>query len=283
VASGQNRRRLDRASTGGGSSRVALRPILLSLVACASLAAVALGAWRFANQNDLFAVRAVHFEGVERAAEQELAELSPVKVGHNLFAADLDKMEQALRRAPWVKRVEVHRVLPASLAVRVTEREAAALVDLGGLYLVDRDAQVFKRAAPGDGLDLPVITGFSREDYAKRRADLDPLLVGALALLESYARSPMAKRAPISELHVDPDQGVTLYVGAEGTQVRLGIGELPVKLDRMEKIYSALGAEGKKPEVLLLDNRTHPTWVTVRLAGSGGAALGRTGSGPRGH
>jgi cell division protein FtsQ len=253
------------------------------MVACASLAALALGAWRFANQNDLFAIRAIHIEGLEHGAEQELVDLAPVKVGHNLFAADLDGMERALRRAPWVKTVQVRRVLPASLAVHVTEREAAALVDLGGLYLVDRDAQVFKRATPGDGLDLPVITGFSREDYAKRRADLDPLLAGALALLDSYARSPMAKRAPISELHVDPDQGVTLYVGAEGTQVRLGIGDLPAKLDRMEKIYSALGAEGKKPEVLLLDNRTHPNWVTVRLSGSGGAAQGRGGSGPRGH
>ncbi len=256
----------------------------LFVLVAAALALSALGAHRLATSSELLAIRSIRYEGLSRTREADLAELSPVRPGDNIVTADLDAMEQALRRVSWVKRAEIVRRLPSALEVRVTERRAAALVELGGLYLVDQDAQVFKRAAPGDGLDLPIVTGFTREDYDKRRADLDPLLAGALALLESYGRSALGGQAPVSELHIDPDQGVTLYVGAEGTQVRLGIGDLPAKLARLEKIYSVLGAEGRKPEVLHLDNRTHPTWVTVRLAGSGSAAQGRGGlGGPRGH
>ena len=56
-------------------------------------------------------------------------------------------------------------------------------------------------------------------------------------------------------------------MGDEGTQVRLGTGDLEEKLARLEQVLSALRAEGKRAEVLHLDNRVHPSWVTVRLAG----------------
>ena len=49
-------------------------------------------------------------------------------------------------------------------------------------------------------------------------------------------------------------------------QVRLGTGDLEAKLARLEKVLSALRAEGRKAEVLHLENRLHPNWVTVRLA-----------------
>ena len=56
-------------------------------------------------------------------------------------------------------------------------------------------------------------------------------------------------------------------MGDEGTQVRLGTGDLEDELSRLGQVLSALRAEGKKADVLHLDNRIHPSWVTVRLAG----------------
>ena len=75
-------------------------------------------------------------------------------------------------------------------------------------------------------------------------------------------------------MHVDADHGVTLYVGDEATEVWLGTGELPEKLQRLKKVLAALGAEGKQAEVLHLDNRSRPSWVTVRLRGGDGGEVG---------
>ncbi len=270
MARGRNRRRVDRspeeaprAGPGKAIGRVAAAAGALALLALGGLASQRLlldGAW--------LRVRAVRYHGLARATGPELDALSPVKPGDNLLAADLEAMERALARHPWIRSAEAHRSLPPAVEVRVVEREPGALVDLGGLYLVDREAQVFKRASAGDGLDLPVITGFTREDYLQRRADLEPLLLGALALLDGYAREGLARAWPLSEVHVDVDEGVTLYVGEEGTQVRLGIGDLPQKLSRLHRILDVLRAEGKRAEVLHLDNRNRPSWVTVRLSGS---------------
>jgi cell division protein FtsQ len=139
------------------------------------------------------------------------------------------------------------------------------LVELSGLYLVDEAAEVFKRAAPGDGVDLPLVTGIARDDYVRHRAAVEPRLRDALALARAWRERGRDALGRLSEIHVDPD-ATTIYVGDAGTQVRLGAGDLEEKLARLEKVLSALGAEGKTAEVLHLENRLHPSWVTVRLA-----------------
>jgi cell division protein FtsQ len=264
----------------------ALRHGLKLAILWSVLAVVALGAatagWRALIAGDLLGIRAVRMSPLARATEAELLALSPVKPGDNLLAADVEAMERALARHPWVLEARVHRRLPPALEVKVVERTPRALVDLGGLYLVDADAQVFKRAAAGDGLDLPVVTGFGRDDYVQRRASVEPQLRGALALLDSYAREGLPALAPVSEIHLDADEGLVLYVGDDGMQVRLGQGDLPQKLARLRRVLEALRADGRRAEVVHLDDRGHPDRVAVRIVGrSGGTAIGGEGAGVR--
>jgi cell division protein FtsQ len=225
-----------------------------------------LALWRGAVEGDLLRIREIRFEGLSRATPEELLEISPVRRGDHLLLCDSDLVEAALRRHPWIASVEVRKRLPPALEVRVVERRAAALVDLGGLYLVDEGGEVFKRAAPGDGLDLPVVTGISRDEWVEYRAASEPLLAGALALADRWTERRLDRRAPISEIHIDPQYGTTLWAGDEGLEVRLGQGDLPEKLERLERVLSTMEAEGQRAEVLHLDNRRRPEWVAVRLA-----------------
>ncbi len=268
MAGGQNRRRVDRDVEPGprvASPRLARAALALALVAGTALGGAQL--WRWAQHAHALRIRTIRFEGLVRATADELLALSPVKPGDQLLPADVEAMERALARHPWVRSVQVRRRWPPRLDVKVGERTAVALVDLSGLYLVDADANVFKRAAAGDGLDLPLVTGIGRNDFVQRRAAVDPLLEGALALARAWRESGLAATTELSEIHVDPGDGTTIYVGDEGTQVRLGSSDLPAKLVRLRSVLSSLQAEGKKAEVLHLENRLHPSWVAVRLAG----------------
>jgi cell division protein FtsQ len=256
---GERRRKLARAAALA----------LPSLAAVAALGASVLLAWRLGFEGDLLRVKEIRFEGLSRASEAELLELSPVQPGDHLLFLDVAGMEAALSRHPWIASVEVRRQFPRALDVRVVERRPAALVDLGGLYLIDDRGEVFKRAAPGDGLDLPVVTGIEREAWVERRQELEPLLTAALALLARWSARGLADRAAISELHVDPDYGTTLWA-VDGMEVRLGQGDIEEKLARLERVLSALDAEGQRAEVLHLDNRRRPDWVAVRVAGRSG-------------
>jgi len=270
VGRGRNRRRDDRGSEA--SSPRAARPWTRALAAAAALALLATAA-AFApravallRSAESLRIRTLRFEGLERATADELLALSPVRPGDHLLTADVDAVQQALSRHPWVARVEVRRSWPPALTVRVVERHAAALVDLSGLYLVDEAGEPFKRATAGDGLDLPLVTGLSRADYVQRRDAVEPRLRGALALARAWREGGRDAVARLSEIHLDPGDGTTIYVGDEGIQVRLGTGDLEAKLARLEKVLSTLRAEGKTAEVLHLENRLHPSWVTVRLA-----------------
>jgi cell division protein FtsQ len=266
-----NRRRIDPAERARERRAVLSRArrVLLVLAGVAAGSASLYGAFRFATRGEALRIREIRFDGLSRSTQDELAALSPVRPGDNLLASDLRAMERALAKHPWVRAAEVRRVFPAALAVKVAERRAAAVVDLGGLYLVDRDGEPFKRAVPGDGLDLPVVTGLTREDWVQRRAEVAPLLAGALALLDEYAAAGLEARAQPNEVHVDAAGAITLYVGDEGTQVRLGTGDLSQKLSRLRSALAALAAAGRRPDVMHLDNRAHPAWVTVRVAGVG--------------
>jgi cell division protein FtsQ len=276
VARGSNRRRVDRVP--GERRRNAARALVRALPALGTAAGLALAGvlfWRQAVLGDTFRIREIRFEGLSRATAEELLELSPVQRGDHLLLCDVDLVAAALRRHPWIASVEVERDLPRTLVVRVTERRAAALVELGGLYLVDARGEVFKRAVPGDGLDLPVVTGIAREAWIDRREEVEPLLSAALALLARWTERGLDRTEPVSEIHIDPDTGTTLWAGDDGLEVRLGHGDLPEKLERLERVLSAVAADRERAQVLHLDNRRRPDWVTVRLAGRRGETGGR--------
>lgn len=283
MARGTNRRTA--AKQPGETARRLRRAVSLSLPTVVTLAAIA-GAgwatWEYGVRGDLLRIREIRYLGLSQIPASALAELSPIRPGDHLLLSDTEVMAKALRRNPWVATVEINRRLPPALEVVVTERQAAALVDLGGLYLVDAAGQVYKRAAPGDGLDLPIVTGLEREAFEARRAGggEEDRLRSALGLLGRWRETGLDRRAAVSEVHLDPVLGTTVYAGDDGMEIRLGQGDLPRKLERLDVLLARLESDGVQGEVIHLDNRRHPDWVAVRVKGRTGVVV--DGRGPRG-
>lgn len=267
LARGLNKRRRGADPEEQSAQRRALAAVLgkalLSLALAGAVLCGGVALYRWLTGGEMFRVAQVRIAGNHRATEAELSKLLPIRTGDNLWAADVEAAGRALAKHPWVKDAAVRRDPPDALVVEVTEREPKALVELGGLYLVDRDAQVFKRGQPGDGLDLPVVTGLTRDDYVQRRKECEALIAGALRLLDDVAARGLGRSQAVSEVHVDLEAGLTLTFEG-GLQARLGVGDLAAKLDRLERVLSELSKRGAKAEVIHLDNRTHPSWVTVR-------------------
>jgi len=279
VARGRNRRRVDRERPAPPPSalRQGLKLAGLWSAGIVGASAVLALGLRELSSGDLLRIRSIRVKGLARASEAEVLSLSPVKVGDELFSSAVDAVASAVERHPWIARATVYRRLPPALEVRVVEREPRAIVELGSLYLVDRDGAIFKRAAPGDGLDLPLVTGFSRKEFEQHNPLFARRMGAVLAVLDAYGREGLGPLAPVSEIHVDGEEGVVLYVGDEGTQVLLGQGEsqeIPDRLRRLHQVLLALRAEGRKAEVIHLEDRSHPDRVAVRPAGRGGEKEG---------
>jgi cell division protein FtsQ len=190
-----------------------------------------------------FAVRDIQVGPTEHVSADEVAALAGVRLGDRLLAVDPDAVAARLTTHPWILSARVRRDLPSTLAIDVTERRAVATVLLGALYLVDDAGRPFKHATMAEADGLPVITGVTRDEYAAMRAASEAVFRQALALLSAYTQGH-PERPKLSEVHVDPRAGFSLILLEGSGEVRLGRGDFPAKLARLDRIFAALGPRG---------------------------------------
>jgi cell division protein FtsQ len=243
---------------------------LRTLAAAAVSAGLSLGAWeawRWATASEAFAVREIRFTGLIHASETELVQRSGLKLGDNLFRADLSRAARAIQGHPWVSSVRLDRRLPGEVVASIVEHRPAALVQLGGLYVLDDEGRLFKRASPEDALDLPILTGLSREAWADRKPEAQLRLFGALHLLDTWRAAGFAISA-VSEVRLDEAGGFTLFAhdGTAVQEVRLGSSEISLKLQRLAQVRAALARRGERAARIDLDNPARPDQAAATLA-----------------
>jgi len=107
-----------------------------------------------------FGIEQVSLTGHRVTADADLFAALDLNSARSLASFDADATGKRLQRLPWVQSVEITRVWPGQLAIRVKERKAFAIWERGeATDLVDATGRVLgpvKRDAP---LDLPHIAG----------------------------------------------------------------------------------------------------------------------------
>lgn len=272
-----NRRKIDRAEQARKAGHLAVAILVFSLRLAGFSAAVAGVVWcamqarTWLVSSQQLAIATIEITGNDHATEAEIRRLLGIAEGDNLLTADLGAARDRLLQHPWIRHAELSRTFPQGIRIAVLERRAVALVDLGHLYLLDESGEAFKRALPGDPIDLPVITGLPRGDWATRPEETRQKLDEAMQALEAYAVRERSRTWPVSEVHLDPAEGVTLYLGDRGVAARLGQGDFAGKLDRLERVLAEVERRGEQVELVRLDNRARPGWIAARMAKAPGA------------
>jgi cell division protein FtsQ len=247
------------------SFRAVLEAVLRTLAAAALSAALGAGCfygYRWASNAPAFAIRDIRFTGLVHATEAELIARSFIKAGDNLFRADLLQAARGIEGHPWVAAARLTRKLPGTVEVSVLEHHPAALVQMGGLYVLDEQGKLFKRTAPQDALDLPIISGLSRIEPQRELR-----LLHALHFLDTWQTAGFAV-SELSELRLEDDAGVTLFArDGDGVQeVRLGSSDWPLKLRRLSSMRAALARRNEHAAKINLDNPARPAEAAATLA-----------------
>jgi hypothetical protein len=94
------------------------------------------------------AVDRILVEGNERLSDGEIRELIEVDQTTNILTLDLDEVKRKLLRSAWVKDVELKRVFPRTLTLRISERTPVAVGVLDRLYLLAEDGTVLDELPP---------------------------------------------------------------------------------------------------------------------------------------
>jgi cell division protein FtsQ len=285
-----SRARLLATRLRGPSSALAM--VLGLCVVVAAAVGLARFVQRHLTTSPVFAIQTIEVKGLTRVERSELLEAAGIDLGTNIFERSPDEVRARLLRHPWILSAAVERKLPSRFQILVHERQPVALLSVeacgvpgvrerdeardganddascdepSSIYLVSEDARMFKRLSGKDPVDLPVITGVTRQRVASDPELSKRVLDRSVALMREYAKSGLNERHTIGEVHLEANDGISLYVGDDLTYVRLGAPPFEQKLRRMKKVFDRLTREQARAEYVYLDNEQRPDRVAVRL------------------
>jgi cell division protein FtsQ len=222
---------------------------------------------RWLTHTPQLGARALEVTGNSHATRAEVLAAGRLVLGTNVLAVDLERTARLIEALPWVARATVTRQLPHTVRVVVEERAPAALVAVGGLYLAGADGTLFKRAEPGDPVDLPVVTGIAREAFREHPDGARQQVRDALALMGDLESAQLGPAARLQEVHRDETGDLSVMIG--GTYIWLGRGPYRSKLSRLRVVFGELRRHGLEASEVHLESDRHPERVTVRAhAGS---------------
>ncbi len=251
------------------------RKLLLLKISLISLAAVCLGLvllyYHFLT-SPFFCIK--DYKGIElignrRLGAELILQMAGLGPGMNLLALRPARVEQALAAHPWIAKAELTRIWPDRLRLNIQEREPVALVQMGELYYIDRGGSLFKPLSPGDPHDFPVITGLKKEQFLEGLGFPPVIFEEILALLDLLKQAPPPLNLPnISEVHVDPERGFTLYANGIKSAVHLGLKDFPEKLKKFASVWPFLKQQDYQSRVSYI-NLDYPQRVLLSLKGQG--------------
>ena len=234
-------RKMARKRRLGGWRRLALGALLAAPVGvpAAYWAAGAL------ERAPLLRVSTIVVTGARWVSEGEVRSAAEPFRGQHILALDLDAARAGLRSLPWIADVQLRRVLPSTVEVRVRERTPVGIARVGRrLYLVDRDGVLLDDYGPRfSELGLVIIDGLEgrggargeMEEVDRRRAALAARLIRQVSGHEDLA-------ARISQIDVrDAEDAVVLLTG-DPARIHLGAERFVERLDTYLDVAPTLRA-----------------------------------------
>lgn len=258
-----------------GSKTKALFMPLCLLALAVSLMFVAYGpVMAMVSGLNLFKIREVTITGCRITTPALIRELAGIRYQSSMMMLKPGHIKAILKAHPWIAEVEIKRQWPNALVISVKEHviEALILQEVAGskkFFYLDNSGVVFAPVEPGEDMDFPVITGLEVNanggvKYPVQATDTNNRATQGLAaagdmqgvsravVLQEMLREPLAflklvrqnnPNLPIqnlSEIHVDREAGMTLYLVDYPFPIYFGKGEIRTKYSRLKRVLEVL-------------------------------------------
>jgi len=193
----------------------------------AAAAALLLGSIFFAYTSDVFAVHNIAVEGCRRADVRGLEDIIRSEFPAHILRIDLPSLRDRLEQQPWIRRVEIRRILPSDLVVSVQERIPAAIIEVRGeLMVADAEGVLLDRYQSNYGkLDVPVFKGLLGDDASGYHRQQDEnaarVKLGLEMLADLDAGSP-SYAGRISEVDVSDRSNLKVLLVDDTPELILG-------------------------------------------------------------
>jgi len=234
----------------------AIADLLMLAAAAALLAAAAVWLVRVPS---LPVKQVVFAEALPHTRRGEVEQVLPGSLKGNFFSLNLDTVRGSLEKLPWVRKVEVRRIWPARLEIRIEEHKPVARWGDGRGELVNSYGEVFAAGLPeNEATDLPLLFGplGTAQDVLKHYSEF----VGSFATVGE--RPVQVTLSPRLAWQLKLQNGMLVDIGREQTKAPVG-----VRLQRFIEIYpETVAKRAVRPAVVDL---RYPNGFAMRVAGEG--------------
>ena len=216
-------------------------------LAVALLVTVLAAGW-LATRTGLFDVDAVRVSGAVHETDQDVVDVSGVRLGDQLLDLDAGAVARAVEALPWIATVSVERGLDGTVTIAVTERTPVATVaELGGArYLVDAEGRLLG-PAEGDTSALVAIEGVGPTDAGQT-------IDGVGGAMQAWAALGPGVRSRVSAVVVGEDTSLELRLVPEGVAQLGPPTDLVDKADSLATVMGQVDQAGLAT-ISLLDPR----------------------------
>ncbi len=145
--------------------------------------------WNFFNfmfNSKYCNIEEVVIKGNDYLNKDEIFSKSQIKLGENIFKLDLKKPIDSLTQEPWIKELEIKRIIPNKIIISLKEREAAAIVYISEEYFIlSKEGMVLSKIDKPEGLSIPLISGLKVSEVKIGETIKEPEFRIALEIINS--------------------------------------------------------------------------------------------------
>jgi cell division septal protein FtsQ len=232
--------------------RKAARALVIRLLTTTVLGALIFGAFQAYNvltTSEKLEVKSVEVRGLARVAPADVEKLIADIRGQNILLVPLEKYQERFAGHPRIRAAAFKKILPNRVICTLEEREPVALVYADGFREVDDEGMVLTSDDLTDFLDLPVITGVSRQSVKEGSLCKEPELVSALKVLGICKRYGGSFANEISELRIG-EGGISVVSLKEGMVLLIGESEFEGRLKKFFLIRSTIAKKEEPTKVI---------------------------------
>ena len=199
----------------------------------------------FALSSEAFNLRDIRVSGCLHQNAKSLEDIIREEFPANVLRINLDMARQRLENETWVKRVEVHRVLPSSLVLRIEEREPVVLMELGGSQMMADGEGVLLGAYTREfgKIDSPIFRGLEGGDpktYKEHSRENSGRIRSGIAMLTEIAAEMPREVLNISEIDLSELNNIKIILDNDPVEICLG------SENYLKRFSGFVGDPGKK-------------------------------------
>lgn len=248
-----------RKKAGAGRQKKAIYTCVLLLTALFFYMAIKTG-YYWVLHADFLKIKKINVRGCSLINKKRVLQKTGIKKGKNILAVNLGKESGGLERDPWIYKAVVKRRLPGTIEIQIKERKPLAVIKLNDFYLVDRQGEIFKKAEQHE-LNLPLLTGISKEDLIKNSDECSRVINAALSLIENLQGKNMLNGRN-TKIEMDKIFGLTMVNSIDNTKTFMGLDNYEKKLALLTRIVDDLAQKGFSTKFINL-NSVKKAYITL--------------------